>query len=71
MTPETQEGSTPASALILAITIVGAGLLTVCLLIYGLMLAQTQRMNGDLMTIGGLVAYLAVWAWGLMIAKNS
>ena len=66
-----EAGYTPATALILAIALVGAGLLGVGLFLHGLMMTQTQRFTGDVVAIVGLAGYLAVWALSLLFIKNT
>jgi hypothetical protein len=66
-----EAGYTPAAALILALALVGAGLLGVGLFLHGLMIAQTQRFTGDVVALAGLAGYLAVWALSLLFVKNT
>ena len=64
-----EAGYTPAAALIIALALVGAGLLGVGLFLHGLMMAQTQRFTGDIVAVVGLAGYLAVWALSLLFVK--
>ena len=69
--PHVEEGYSAASALVLALSLVGAGLLAVGLFIEGLMLSQTERLSGDIYALSGLAGYLAVWTLSLLFVKHS
>lgn len=61
---------TPFSAfqLAYAVVLVGAGLLAVSVLLYGL--THSLSPGGVLWALIGLVSYLAVWAWGILLAQS-
>lgn len=66
----TEEAPVTVSALTLAFGSVGVGLVTVAALIHGLM-SLGQSPDATLWSIGGLLAYLAVWIWGMVFARRS
>jgi len=51
-----------------AIILVGAGVLAVLALLFGI--AHSNEADGRLSAIIGLVAYLAVWGWGFRLASS-
>lgn len=53
--------------LVYAVLLVGAGVLAVAALMWGI--GHSGTATGVLWAIGGLIAYLGVWAWGLSLAK--
>ncbi|MGB3720389.1 MAG: hypothetical protein DIU63_04805 [Proteobacteria bacterium] len=53
--------------LIYALLLVGAGVLSVAALMWGI--GHSDTSTGVLWAVGGLLAYLCVWAWGLSLAK--
>lgn len=61
---------TPASLfqLAYAIVLVGAGVLAVATLLYGI--GHSGTSTGLLWAVGGMAGYLAVWAWGISLAKS-
>lgn len=63
---------TPATAfeLIYAFGLVGAGLIAVAVLLYGL-IGLAEGTGTVVWALVGLVAYLAVWLWGMWLAKNA
>jgi hypothetical protein len=69
MTDDVTDDTAPTSALIISFATVGAGLIAVATLLYGLIMAQTAPSEGHIVAVAGLVAYLAVWAWGLYLAQ--
>ena len=65
LSPDTLEDAGPPAAILMAVAIVGAGLLAIATFLYGIDLGQTEATRGHIIAIAGLVAYLAVWAWGI------
>ena len=70
MTPEETDDPTPTPALIISVATVGAGVLAVAAFLYGLILAQTAVVQGHIVAVVGLIAYLGVWGWGLYLART-
>lgn len=64
-----QESSTHPLALVNALGTVGACLLAVVVFIYGVV-SMGQNPDARLWALAGLVAYLAVWWWGLRLARD-
>ncbi len=51
-----------------AFILVGAGVLAVFTFLYGV--THSPGPHGLLWALTGLVGYLAVWAWGIMLAQS-
>lgn len=76
MTSEAREATAvsspeaPATAfqIAYALALVGAGLLAALALLYGV--THSQSPGGALWAVVGLVAYCAVWGWGILLAKS-
>lgn len=64
----TRDTSTTVFQLVYAVVLVGAGMLAVLALIYGI--AHSRTVSGDLWAAVGMVAYLAVWGWGILLAQS-
>jgi len=62
------EGPITLFQLAYAIVLVGAGLLSVAAFTYGL--EHSSASGGLLWALIGLVCYLAVWAWGILLAQG-
>lgn len=66
----TPEAPVTLADLALAFGSVGAGLVSVAVFIDGLM-SIDHAPDARLWAIGGLLAYLAVWGWGIRFARRS
>ena len=64
----TRETSATAFQLAYALVLVGAGLLAAVALLYGV--THSQSSGGGLWAVVGLVSYLAVWGWAILLAMS-
>ncbi len=69
-TTATHEAVSPVFAFAYALILVGSGVLSVAVFLYGLVLKNSVP-TGVYVALAGLVGYLAVWSWGLWLAKTS
>ena len=65
---EAQQPQVTVFDLVYAILLVGAGMLAVGALIFGI--THHESIQGITWAIMGMIGYLAVWGWGIKIAQS-